>query len=103
MRRLPDAMSVECQIGSCFLIPSGPTGEHVFTVALGPKVLAGHGPLEQVILLSFTTIRQGLPHDPACVIRPDEHPFIKHDSYVYYREPRVYSVLDVQKKFDVAN
>lgn len=89
-------MPWQCATGECLLIPSGPGDKsHLFTVVLGPKRFEGHGESEQVVMVSVTTIKPDFPYDPACVIRAGEHPFIEHDSYVYYREPRVESVSHV--------
>ena len=30
-------------------------------------------------------MREGIRHDPTCIISAGEHPFIVHDSYVAYR------------------
>lgn len=87
-----------CERGSCLMVPSGPKGDHLFVVALGPSTLDGYGPAEQVILVSLTTVRPGLPHDQACVVHPGEHSFITHESYVYYREPRIHAALEVQAR-----
>jgi hypothetical protein len=37
------------------------------------------------LLLGVTSIKEGVHHDPTCVIGAGEHPFIGHDSYVLYR------------------
>ena len=39
-----------------------------------------------VLLISITTIRDGAYHDDACVLSVGDHPFIKHDSYVFYNK-----------------
>src|SRR5690606_6494237 len=69
---------------------------HLFTVSFGPMKLEGYGPEDQVIMVSFSSIKAGLPYDPACEVSPGEHPFIVKGSYIYYREPRIYSVSHVQ-------
>lgn len=79
------------------MIPSGPSGEHLFTVAVGPVELDGYGPDLQVILVSFTSVKPGAPVDDACLVYEGEHPFITRASYIYYREPRLYSVATVQR------
>lgn len=89
-----------CETGSCLLVPSGPAGDHLFTVALGPKKLTGYGPEDQVVIVSFTSIKPGLPHDDACEVAPGDHPFIVRESYIYYREPRIYPAMVVQQKVD---
>lgn len=91
-------MGWECGLGACLLVPSGRGDKsHLFTVVLGPKLLAGHGGQQQVVMVSVTTVKPDFPHDPACVIQAGEHPFIDHESYVYYREPRVEAVDHVER------
>lgn len=69
---------------------------HLFAVAVGPKHLDGHGHQLHVIMVSVTSVKPESPHDPACIINAGEHPFITHESYVYYREPRIEPVAHVQ-------
>ncbi len=84
-------------------MPSGPEEyKHLFAIAVGPKALDGYGTQPHVIMVSVTTVKPQFPHDPACVIRAGEHPFVTHDSYVYYRDPRVESVAHVQNMVDNA-
>lgn len=91
-------MAWECLPGSCLLVPSGPGDHsHLFTIALGPMVLPNHGGQEHVVMVSVTSIKADFPHDPACVLTPGDHAFLIRDSYIYYREPRVESVLHVRK------
>jgi len=87
----------QCKPGSCLMIPSGPN-EHLFTVALGPIVLDGLGSEPQVVIVSFSSIKPGLPYDDACEVQPGAHPFITRDSFVYYREPRIYAASLVETK-----
>lgn len=79
------------------MIPSGPY-EHLFTVALGPVILDGYGSAPQVVVVSFSSIKPGLPYDMACEVSAGAHPFLVRDSYVYYREPRIYSVLELEQR-----
>lgn len=75
--------------GATLLIPSGPSGEHLFVVVFGPSVIADYGKASQFISVGVTTLHPNLPHDPACVLSPGDHPFIKHPSYLAYRHARV--------------
>lgn len=89
------------QPGECFLVPSGPDAKHhLFTVALGPCAFPGYGAQQQVLLLSICSVRPGLNHDDACILLPGDHEFIRHESYVYYRDPRIESVAHVQKMLE---
>src|SRR5690625_2034480 len=86
-----------CIPGACLMIPSGP-GEHLFTVALGPAVLEGYGPAPQVILVSFSSIREGAPYDNFCEVPAGAHPVITRNSFIYYREPRIYPATEVENR-----
>lgn len=96
-------MPWDCAQGSCLLVPSGP-GEfkHLFAIAVGPQPIEGYGTQPHVIMVSVTSIKPDYPYDPACVIKAGEHPFVTHDSYVYYRDPRIESVAHVQAMVDQA-
>lgn len=61
------------------LIPSGP-GDRLHLHA----ILTNPCPDGQHLLASVTSIGKSF-HDPACVLRAGDHPFIEHDSYVLYR------------------
>lgn len=82
-------MCWKCELGASLMIPSGPN-EHLFAVALGPMVLKGYGSEPQVVVVSFSSIKSGFPYDNACEVQAGSHPFITRDSFVYYREPRIY-------------
>lgn len=82
--------------GQTLLIPSGP-GLHLFFLILGPVVLADYGPSPQLAMASATTLRDGIPHDPACVLEAGEHPFVQHRSYVAYRYMRLDTSQHVEK------
>jgi hypothetical protein len=40
------------------------------------------------LMVSVSTIKAGVYHDPTCTIKAGEHPFIKHDSFVDYSKTR---------------
>lgn len=86
-----------CKTGSTLLVPSGPSGMHLFFIILGPLRLVDYGTTPQVLMVSSSTIRDGIPHDPACVLKSGDHPFIRHDSYITYRHIRTDSVFHVEK------
>lgn len=64
------------------MILSGPN-EHLFTVVLGPAHLEGYGDAPQVVVVSFSSIKPGLPYDESCTVAAGVHPFITRDSFVY--------------------
>ena len=75
--------------GNTLLVPSGPSGFHLFFLVLGPVVLPSYGATPQLAMVSATSIKEGIPHDPACELAPGDHPFIQHSSYISYRNLRV--------------
>ena len=75
--------------GQTLLIPSGPSGTHLHFILLGPVVLENYGRMNQVCMVNITSIREGIPHDAACVLDIGDHPFIQHQSYVAYRHMRI--------------
>lgn len=91
-------MTWQCTPGSCLIIPSGSIGSHLFVVALGPARFEGHAREDHVIMVSFSSIKPDLYHDNTCEVEPGEHSFINRKSYVYYREPRIYRVSEVQQR-----
>lgn len=48
----------------------------------------GYGQHPQVVYVGITS-HDNIPFDSACVLRPGDHPFIRHDSYVAYRHIRI--------------
>jgi hypothetical protein len=65
--------------GGTLLVPSGPSGMHLFTILTNKCVNGFH------LLVSITTIKEGKTHDTACEYAGGEHPFIVHPSYALYR------------------
>lgn len=88
--------SVSIYPGMTFLAPSGPSGDHLCVVVLGPVKTAEYGPQGQFLLVNFTSIRPQIHHDTACVAQPGEHEFFKVPSYAYYRNASQKSDLDIQ-------
>ena len=42
-----------------------------------------------MILVNLSSIRDGFPYDKTCVLSPGAHPFIKRDSFVFYKNARI--------------
>jgi hypothetical protein len=81
------------------LIPSGP-GEkrHLFAILLDPVPVEGYGPKPLVLLASVVSIKPGLVVDASCLLRPGDHPFIRHDSFVDYRFTRLEQAEHVEAR-----
>jgi hypothetical protein len=75
--------------GQTLRVPSGPAGDHLFILILGPVPMPDRGSAPQVAMVSFSSIRPPLPHDAACEVQAGEHPFIRHASYAVYRDVRI--------------
>lgn len=71
-------MPVSVKEGDAFLVPSGPEGNHLFVVATRENKDGFR------LLVPVSTVREGRHHDPACVLKAGDHPFIRHDSYAVY-------------------
>lgn len=72
------------------LIPSGPVQDpqrkHLFIVLTDPFDDTGNG-ISRVLLVNLSTVRDGC--DRACILRPGDHSFVKHDSFVAYWSARI--------------
>ena len=40
-------------------------------------------------MVSLSTVRLGMPHDPTCILCARDHPFVAHDSYIVYQKARL--------------
>ena len=73
------------------LVPSGPAGnpdqKHLFILLTDRPVIESD--VRHVLMVSISTVRTGIPHDPTCFLYPGDHPFVKHRSYVLYQKPRI--------------
>lgn len=74
------------------LIPSGPS-KHLFILLTDPTDLPPSD-TKHSLIVGLASIRQGRPYDATCCIYVGDHPFIKHDSYVYY----YYSKIEETRK-----
>ena len=76
------------------LIPSGPPGDpdrkHLFILLTDPR--ADDRGTASVLMVSLSTIRQGVPFDRSCLLYPGDHPFVRRDSYVVYQRARLEAV-----------
>lgn len=73
------------------LVPSGtgndPDRKHLFILLTDP-IDDGSG-VKKVLMVSISSLRSGVPHDPTCVLYPGDHPFIKRESFVFYARTRI--------------
>lgn len=73
------------------LVPSGPANDpsrkHLFILLTDPAD-DGRGKL-CILMVSLSSIKPDLPHDPSCILYPGDHPFVKRESFVVYRSARI--------------
>jgi hypothetical protein len=73
------------------LIPSGPPSDqqrkHLFILLTDPH--DDETGAKSVLMVSLSTVRAGLLHDATCILYAEDHPFVKHDSYVFYQRARL--------------
>ncbi|MBW7990160.1 MAG: hypothetical protein FVQ84_09125 [Planctomycetes bacterium] len=82
------------QIGSTFY---GGHPEHLYIIISNPS-----GNSQKVVIVNISSWRDeaiGL-NDSSCIVNDGEHPFIKHKSYVFYREAKCPTLIDLQAGID---
>lgn len=91
-------MCWRCEQGRSLLIPSGPQDgqRHLFSLLINPQVIEGYGPAPQVFMACVCSIYPETPYDEACILRPGDHPFIRHDSYIDYRRSQIAAATYVE-------
>ncbi|PLR40483.1 hypothetical protein CYR32_01700 [Chimaeribacter coloradensis] len=75
------------------LAPVGGTN-HLHIICNDPAYDAVNG-CECVLVVNITTVYPNAPHDPACILHAGDHPFVKHDSYVYYADAIIWKIPNV--------
>ena len=75
------------------LIPSGPAHDpdrkHLFIILTDSVADPLNGNKDCLLLTSLSTLDTALPHDPTCILRLGDHPFVTRDSYVSYQSSRI--------------
>lgn len=68
---------------------------HLHVVCNNPIYYPIYG-CDSILVVNITTVYPApAHHDPACLLYKGEHPFIVHDSYVYYADAIVWKVPNV--------
>lgn len=75
------------------LIPSGPSN-HLFVILTEANDDNEH------LLVSVTTIPDSGFYDPTCILTESDHPFIRHDSYVFYRKAQILKTAKITRLVD---
>ena len=73
------------------LVPSGPKNDpdrkHLFVLLTDPANDGSGG--RPVLMVSLSSVKSGVPHDPTCILYPGDHPFVKRESFVLYARARI--------------
>ena len=75
--------------GATLLMPSGNEGDHLYIVLNDPCRFEDRGSNLWVLLVNLSSVREGVPYDDTCLLEPGEHPFVRHRSFVFYRNARI--------------
>lgn len=83
-------MNWEGKVGDAFFRPDG-LYDHLNVVLYEPAhyPAEGYGKHLCIVRVNFTSIKEGIYYDNACIIHSGDHPFIKHDSYVFYEKMEI--------------
>ncbi|HBP5665941.1 TPA: hypothetical protein L6B10_16890 [Pseudomonas aeruginosa] len=79
------------------LILSGPV-DHLHIVMNDPIYSHEHG-WDGVLAVNISSVKDGIFHDPTCVLTPGCHPFVVRDSWVVYREAVVMRCERLENKY----
>lgn len=73
------------------LLPSGPAEDpnrkHLFVVLSDPFDCPDGE--KYLLLVGLSSVPEIGNYDNSCILRPGDHPFIKHDSFVFYSKARI--------------
>lgn len=58
---------------------------------------------EVILLVNFTSVREGVDYDTACVVESGSHEFITRKSYILYREARIEQALFVKNGLEAGD
>ena len=75
--------------GATLLMPSGNEADHLYIVLNDPCRFEGYGSNPCVLLVNVSSVREGVPYDATCLLEPGEHEFVRHSSFVFYRNARI--------------
>ena len=76
--------------GTCFLLPKPRSViKHLWIVLTDPDVDIKRN----VAIVNLTTLRKGA--DTTVILKSGDHPFIKHDTAVYYQDARIASSVPI--------
>jgi len=80
----------EISAGNCLLLPKPrDTTKHLWIILTDPD----DNIKRNVVMVNLTTLKKGA--DKTIVLKVGDHPFIRHDSSVYYADARIVSSLQI--------
>lgn len=77
------------------LIPTGPD-EHLHFIC-SDVVFYPITSKDSVLLVNISSIKDGTDYDKTCILNKGDHPFIKHESYVYYYKAGIFSSNNISQ------
>lgn len=71
--------------------------KHLFFILTDPCTDYECDRNEMLLLVNCSSIVPNKPYDDTCILHIGDHPFIVKDSYIYYKEMRIESLLNIQR------
>lgn len=81
-------------------IPGKPDLKHLHVLLTGALQSGGNGGDSEVVLVSMSSVRQGVPHDSSCILNVGDHANVEWPSYLAYQRAATYSVTQLQDGLD---
>ncbi|MDM8559018.1 hypothetical protein [Candidatus Parabeggiatoa sp. HSG14] len=75
------------------LIPSG-SSHHLHFICCNPVYYPNVGK-DCVLVVNISSTNPTIEYDQTCILKPEDHPFIKRPSYVYYRKADIYGANNI--------
>jgi len=87
---------MELRAGDVFINSrSGSIPSHLWFILSDP----GEDP-EHVLIVNATSAFQGRDVDSSCILKPGDHPFIRHESYIFYDGARQTAARKLKEGFE---
>ncbi|MDY6216342.1 terminase [Actinobacillus porcinus] len=71
--------------------------KHLFFILTDPCEDRETKRADMLLLVNCSTVYDEKIFDDTCILEVGEHAFIKHKSYIYYKETRIENLLDLEK------
>lgn len=78
------------------LIPTGGTN-HLFFVCNDP-IFYPNLARECFLAVNISSIKAGIEHDTTCILAVGDHPFVRHPSFVYYKNANILGSVTVSQR-----